>query len=302
MRVFVTGANGYVGSHVARAFRRAGHEVWGLVRSEARGQGLAREEIRLVPGTLQQSASWLAVAESCSTLVHCAVDASGADPWGLDRAVVQALLNAADEGPRPKTFLYTSGVWVHGDTAGRLVDETEPLNPLPIVAPRAATEKLVLGAPGVRGLVLRPGCVYGERGGMTGAWFAGAESGDLRVVGDGKNRWAMVHADDLAEAYLRAAESGERGEVFDVTDRSRATIRDMVEAAARAAGYAGEIRFVPAAEARMTMGGLADALAIDQHVDSRKAVSRLGWQPRHGGFADDASSYYAAWKAAQRSA
>lgn len=301
MKVFITGASGYVGSHVASAFRRAGHEVWGLVRSEAKGQRLSRKEIRFTQGTLQEPGSWLALAESCSVLVHCASDASGGDPWTLDRAV-QALLNAADEGPRPKTFLYTSGVWVHGDTGGRLVDETTPLNPLPIVAPRAATEKLVLRAPGVRGLVIRPGCLYGGRGGMTGGWFAGAEAGDVQVVGDGKNRWAMVHADDVADAYVRAAESGERGEIFNVTDRSRATVGDMAEAAARAAGHAGAIRFLPAAEASKTMGAFVDALTVDQHVDSRKAVSRLGWQPRHGGFSDEAATYYAAWKAAQKTA
>jgi nucleoside-diphosphate-sugar epimerase len=302
MKVFITGASGYVGSHVAGAFRRAGHEVWGLVRSEAKGLSLARNEIRTAQGTLQEPDSWLALAQSCSVLVHCASDASGGDPLTLDRTVVQALINAADEGPRPKTFLYTSGVWVYGDTGGRLVDETAPLKPLAIVAPRAATEKLVLRAPGVRGLVIRPGCLYGGRGGMTGGWFAGSEAGDLQVVGDGRNRWAMVHADDVADAYVRAAESGERGEIFHVTDRSRATVGDMAEAAAQAAGYAGAIRFLPAAEARKTMGGFTDALIVDQHVDSRKAVSRLGWQPKHGGFCDDAASYYAAWKAAQKPA
>lgn len=298
MKVFVTGATGYVGSHVARAFRRAGHEVWGLVRSEAKAAGLAREEIRPVTGTLQQPSSWLSAAESCSVLVHCAVD-SGSDPWTLDRAVVQALLKTADEGPRPKTFLYTSGVWVNGDTGGRLVDETTPLNPLALVAPRAATEKLVLGAPGVRGLVMRPGCLYGERGGMPGIWFAGAESKALQVVGDGRNRWAMVHADDVADAYVRAAESGERAEIFNVTDRSRSSVREMAEAAARAALYTGEIGYVPVAEAAKTMGAFAAALAVDQHVDSRKAVSRLGWQPKHGGFVDEVETYFAAWKAAR---
>lgn len=302
MKVFVTGATGYVGSHVARAFRRAGHEVWGLVRSESKGAAIARQEIRLVTGTLQEIRTWIQLAEACSVLVHCAMDSSGGDPWALDRAVVQALVNASDEGPRPKTFLYTSGVWVNGDTGGRLVDETTPLNPLALIAPRAATEKMVLGASGVRGLVMRPGCLYGERGGMPGAWFAGAESKDLQVVGDGRNRWAMVHADDAADAYVRAAESGERGEVFNVTDRSRASVRDMAEAAARAAGYTGDIRFVPVSEASKTMGGFADALAVDQLVDSHKAAARLGWQPRHGGFLDDVESCYVAWKAARTGA
>jgi nucleoside-diphosphate-sugar epimerase len=107
----------------------------------------------------------------------------------------------------------------------------------------------------------------------------------------------MVHADDLADAYVRAAESGLAGEVFDIVDRSRASVREMVTAAARAAGYKGDIRAVPLAEARATLGDLVEALALNQHVDARKAVRLLGWQPRHAGFLDEVDTYYRAWKA-----
>jgi nucleoside-diphosphate-sugar epimerase len=149
-----------------------------------------------------------------------------------------------------------------------------------MVAWRPEHERLVLENPGVRGLVVRPGCVYGLAGSLTGRWFESAESGEAEVVGDGTNRWAMVHAHDLADAYVRLAESAYAGEIFNVTDRSRSTAGEMEEAA-------------------KTMGDLATSLALDQHVDSRKAVSRLGWQPRHGGFVDGVDTYYAAWKARQ---
>jgi nucleoside-diphosphate-sugar epimerase len=165
--------------------------------------------------------------------------------------------------------------------------------------PRVETEKRVLSAAGIRGLVMRPGCVYGYGGSMTAMWFAGAAAGALEAVGDGHNRWATVHADDCADAYVRAASSGLAGEIFNVTDRSRAPVRRLVTAAARAAAFTAEIRWVPLDEARRKMGGFADALALDQHVDSRKAVARLGWQPAHGGFEDEVETYYAAWKAAQ---
>jgi len=116
------------------------------------------------------------------------------------------------------------------------------------------------------------------------------------VVGTGHNRWAVVHGDDLADAYVRAAESGLAGEAFEVVDRSRATVLEMATAAARALGYSGELRPTPLAEARRTMGDFADALALDQHVDARKAVRLLGWQPRHGGFVDEADVFAASWK------
>lgn len=298
MKIFVTGATGHIGFRVATAFRRRGHSVLGLTRSDAGAARLARHEIHAVHGSLQDAGTWKG-AESCSALVHAAVDYT-TDTFGLDRAAVGSLLSLAGRGAGPKTVVYTSGVWVYGATGDTLVDETSPLAPLPMSLARVETEKAVLTTPGVRGLVMRPGCVYGYGGSMTAPWFAGAEAGKLEVVGDGSNRWATVHADDCADAYVRAVESGLAGEVFNVTDRSRAPLRRLVVAAAKAVGFTGEIRWIPVEEAKKTMGDFASALAFDQHVDSRKAVARLGWQPTHGGFEDEAAAYYVSWKAARR--
>jgi nucleoside-diphosphate-sugar epimerase len=297
MKIFVTGATGHVGFRIATALRRRGHSVLGLTRSDAGAARLARHEIHPVPGTLQDPGTWKG-AEGCSVLVHAAADYT-TDWSALDRAAVGSLLSLAGRGAGVKTVVYTSGAWVYGPTGDTLVDETSPLAPLPMSLPRVEIEKTVLTTHGVKGLVLRPGCVYGYGGSLTAAWFAGAAAGKLEVVGDGSNRWATVHADDLADAYVRAIESGIAGEVFNVTDRSRAPVRRLVVAAARAAGFAGEIRWIPLEEAHKTMGDWAYALALDQHVDSRKAVARLGWQPSHGGFEDDVATYYASWKAAQ---
>jgi nucleoside-diphosphate-sugar epimerase len=299
MNVFITGATGYIGFNVAMAYRRAGHAVWGLTRSAEKARLLSRHEIRPVVGRLQETAGWAAAAADCSILIHAAVDYQ-TDPFAIDKQAVEFLLSLARQGPQPKTLIYTSGVWVYGNTHGKLVDETTPLNPPKLVARRPATEQLVLDAAGVRGLVIRPGCVYGYQGGLTGLWFAAAvKEKALTAVGDGNNRWTMVHADDLADAYLRAGESGLRGEVFNVTDRSRWSVGEMLAAVARATGYAGKITFLPVAEAAKTMGDFAECLALDQHADSRKAVRLLGWQPRHGGFVDDAETYGNSWQAAQ---
>jgi nucleoside-diphosphate-sugar epimerase len=111
----------------------------------------------------------------------------------------------------------------------------------------------------------------------------------------------MVHIDDLADGYLRAAESHFAGEVFNLTDRSRATVGEMIRAVARVTGYTNPIQFIPVAEAVQTMDDFAACLALDQHVDARKAVRLLGWQPRHGGFVDEVEVYYQSWKAAQPS-
>ena len=300
MKVFITGATGYVGFNVASAFRRAGHEVWGLARSEEKARMLVQNEIHPVIGSMQKPESYLKTAEECSVLVHAAAEMSD-DMVDLDQRTVEAFLRASKAGARPKTVIYTSGVWVHGNTGDRLVDETSPLSPARLVAWRPAHELMVLEAKGLKGIVIRPGCRLRQAGGpherlvFEDAYRERA----LKVVGDGTNRWSMVHVDDLARGYVRAAVSGLVGDIFNLCDSSRHTVTEMARAAARAAGYAGKIQYIPLEEAVKEMGPYAECLALDQHVDSSKAMRLLSWTPRHQGFVDGIETYFAAWKARQ---
>lgn len=299
MRVFVTGATGFIGSAVAAAFARAGHETYGLTRSESRIARLEAAEIVPVQGSMEEPDVWRSAAERCSVLVHCAVEYSERS-WDLHRAALGALRDAGRDRAG-RVLLATSGVWVYGDTGDGAVDESSPLDPPTHVAPRPAVDAAVLSwnGGGFRTLVIRPGCVYGGSGSMTGAWFeSAARNGAARVVGDGTNRWAMVHRDDLADLYVKAAESGLGGEVVNATDRSRSTVLECAVAASLAAGASGRVEHVPVEQAVAAMGPYATCLALSQHVDSWKAVHRLGWTPRHGGFVDGAVRYFAAWKAA----
>ncbi len=101
------------------------------------------------------------------------------------------------------------------------------------------------------------------------------------------------------KGYLRAAERGLGGEVFNLTDQSRSTVREMADAVARATGYTGQAQFVPADEASYILDGFSECLALDQRVDSSKAVRLLGWQPKHRGFVVEVDTYFQSWKAAQ---
>jgi nucleoside-diphosphate-sugar epimerase len=298
MKVFVTGATGYIGFNVACAFRRAGHRVWGLVRSPEKARILEKHEIQPVFGDLRQPETFQAAAEECSVLIQAAMEYSD-DTIVLDKQTLGTFFSAGKKGPQPKTVIYTSGAWNYGATC-QMVDETSTLAPPKFVAWRPAHEQMVLNAPGIKGLVIRPGDVYGKQGGLTGMWFNGAyKEGVLRAIGDGSNHWPMVHVDDLAAGYLLVAESGLSGEIFNLCDASRWTVRQMVTAVADATCYGGEIQFWPLAEAAKTMGGLAECLALNQHVDGRKAMRRLGWQPRHIGFVDEVETFFDAWKARQ---
>jgi nucleoside-diphosphate-sugar epimerase len=300
MNVFLTGATGYIGFNVAVALRRAGHRVYGLVRSEDKVKTLLQHEIIPVQGTLQEPEGYRKVAADCAVLIHAAADLK-ADMFALEQQTIRVLLELASIKAQPKTFIYTSGVWVYGSTGPSVADETTPLNPARLVAPRPDLEQLVLNAKGVRSLVVRPGCVYGKQGGLTGLWFQEtAPKRVLTMVGDGKNHWAMVHVDDLADGYCRAAESDISGEIFNLVDPSHHRVADMVQAVGRAAGYKGEIRAIPINDAVQTMGDFAQCLAFDQRISGEKAQRLLGWQPRHPSFVEGAETYYAAWKAYQK--
>lgn len=285
MKAFVTGATGYVGRAVAEALRRRGHRVAGLTRSAAKAKSLEAREIEAHVGDMRDSKPWSASASEADVLIHCAVE-YGAEYEALDRKTVDALLGFGGK------VLYTSGVWQYGP--GGPFDENSAGKPL--MPWRSEHEKLVLAA---GGLVIRPGCVYGGAGGLTALWFQGAlDRKAAPIVGDGANRWAVVHLDDMAILYAHAAESSLRGELFNAVDGSRFTVREMAEAASRAAGAKGAIHALPFAEAEALYGGLVHGLALDQHVDSSKARKLINWTPRFNGFPADADRYYASWKAA----
>ena len=295
MKVFVTGATGYVGGAVARAFRASGHEVRGAARDATRARVLEARGIRPVLGTMDESAGFLEQARCCEAIVHAAF-ASGPRAFEYESRTVEALLDAAARGGGRPLFLYTSGCWVYGDTAGRIADETAPLNPPTYAAVRPALERRVLESKDVRGIVMRPGCLYGGRGDLTSAWFQGAAGGGVEVVGYGRARWAMSHEEDVGDAYLRAAEIGLAGEIFNISDGSEATQGEMARAAAHAAGFRGDIRSTPVAEAVRRLGPYAECLAYDQRLSASKAARLLGWAPRHTGFIGEVEACFASWK------
>ncbi|HWP34947.1 MAG TPA: NAD-dependent epimerase/dehydratase family protein, partial [Thermodesulfobacteriota bacterium] len=222
---------------------------------------------------------------------------------GLVRAVeraraVEALLNAARASGRPRVVVYTSGVWVLGHTGDRPADETAPTDrPASLVAWRPGHERLVLEAAtdALATAVIRPGLVYGGTRGLVSELFASAvRTGAARYVGDGRNRWSLVHRADLAQLYRLVLERGGRG-VFHGVDGVPVRVADAARAASEAAGRGGATQSQAVEEARRELGPLVEGLLLDQVVVARRSAE-LGWQPTRRSFLESAAAAYAEWR------
>ena len=282
MRIFLSGATGYVGAAALGAFVRHGHDVTALVRHPGKAERLATMGVATNVGDIAKPDSFVAVARTCEVLVHTAFDRSARGPL-LDGAAVAALLDVAVERRReglPASIIYTSNTWVLGDQPDGATEEAA-LRPTPFVVWRLAQEQALLSdarAAGVRAVIVRPGIVYGGADGLVGELLKNAANGLIRVVGDGTNRWSCVYDRDLADLYARLVAHPDAEGVFHATDHGDERVLDIVEAIAHHTRLRPEVRHVPLAEARAKLGPYADALALDQVVRSPRALA-LGWTP-----------------------
>jgi nucleoside-diphosphate-sugar epimerase len=253
---------------VARSLAAAGHAVSGLARSERSSALLSLGGITPVPGDLAETRGLAALTREFDAIVWAAT----ANREELDAPAVDAMLAALAGTSR--TFLYTSGTWVHGNTLG-IGDETSPLVPTELVAFRAEVERRVLETPGIRGIVLRPGIVYGRGGGIPSLMTSSVRThGAARYVGTGENHWATVYIDDLAGLYVRALEHA-ASNVFIGVQGASFSVAEIARAASLGMGAAGRTLAWPLESARRELGAFADALALDQRFVSARAERLL---------------------------
>jgi nucleoside-diphosphate-sugar epimerase len=284
MRVFVTGATGYIGSAASDALRAAGHAVFGLARSEDAATSLALRGVNPVRADLREPETLEAAVKKCDAVLHAGTTGDGEK----DRAAVSAMLGEA--AGRGLPFVYTSGVWIYGDTGGRVADEGFPIKPAAFSAWRPAVEERVFAfaRQGLRASIVRAAIVYGRGSGIPGTLVEmGREKGVVRVVGDGENRWPLVHVEDLAELQVALLGRAEPGTVVNAASAEGVPLHEIAEAAAQAAGIPGHVESWPLEDAREKLGPYADALAMDQQVSSALAERLFGWSPSRPGILEE---------------
>ena len=303
MRVFLTGATGYIGSAVLDALVRAGHQVTCLVRNPEKAALAGELGGHPVVGDLAEPASYENAAAGQDGYIHAAEDVlprrCEVDRVAIETLVASARRSASAGAATDRFLLYTSGIWVLGSTR-QPAGEDAAVNPAEIVGWRPAHEQFVLAAAGsgLRTCVVRPGIVYGGARGIIGDLIRDASNGLVRIVGNGENHWPAVYDRDLADLHVRLVSRSDASGIFHATDEGDERVNDIVEAIAAQVKTSPQIRRMPLEEARAKMGARAAALALDQIVRGPRARA-LGWSPTLRSIAGSAAALLEEWRSGQ---
>lgn len=285
MKVALTGATGFIGSHILAELREHGHEVTALVRDETQADTVKARGARPVVIDLYDQPAVTALLGNADGAIHTASpgDATSA---ALDSAVVNAASDAFAGTGKP--YLHVSGLWVYGDNTA--ITETSPYQAPALVSWKEPIDRLVLGVQGMRGAVIVSGVAYGDGGGAIPGLLLGSprdEAGNLIMLGTGEQHWPTVHVADLADAFRRVLESDAARGYYVIGNGASETVAELTKAAAVAAGAAGAISG-SGDEARARLGGyFAEVLLLDQGTDAARARTELGWRPSRPTLADE---------------
>jgi nucleoside-diphosphate-sugar epimerase len=284
MKIFITGASGYIGGSIAAALVERGDSVSGLARSDQSARALSERGITPVRGTLNDNKTLAAAARAADVTIN----AANAGNRAAAEAMVIALAGSG------KAFIHTSGSSIVGTRArGELVDavfdEDTPFTPTPQRAERVAIDKMVRAAAGngVRSVVIAPSLIYGRGRGLNPhsiqvPWLIALakKSGIARHIGSGENRWSNVHIDDVVQLYLAAIARAPAG-AFYFAENGENSMREVCEAISRMLGLGGRTQSMTIEEAASEWGeGPAnDTMGSNSRVRARRARAELDWRP-----------------------
>jgi nucleoside-diphosphate-sugar epimerase len=285
MKIFVTGATGFIGSAIVQELLGAGHRVLGLARTDAAADALAQAGVEVHRGNLSDTASLAAGARASDGVIHTAFvhDFSDLAAAGeTDRVAIEALGTALATSGRP--LIVTSGT-LHL-ASGRVAVEADMPNAKSSATHRIASEEttLAFASRGVRAMLLRlPPSVHGDGDhGFIPALIAVARNtGVSAYIGDGCNRWPAVHRLDAAQLYRLAVEKGSAGAIYHGIGDQGVPVREIAEVIGR------RLNLPVVAKPAEHFGWLGHFLSVDCPASSTQTRERLGWSPKQPGLIPD---------------
>jgi len=290
MRVFVTGATGFVGSAVVADLIAAGHSVTGLARSDAGAATLTAMGAAVHRGSLEDHDSLRSGAAASDGVLHLGFNhdfSKFQENCELDRRAIMALGEELKGSERP--LIVTSGVALLAP--GRLATEDDlSARHFPRVSEAAAED---LMAQGIRaGIVRLPPTTHGEgdHGFVPRLIAIAREKGTAAYIGDGNNRWPAAHRVDAARVYRLALEQGARTMRYHAIAEEGLPFRAIAEVIGKRLGVPVVSKSPDEAEAHF--GWFARFAAIDVPTSSAKTRAALGWQPKEKGLIEDLDQPY----------
>jgi nucleoside-diphosphate-sugar epimerase len=294
MRVFLTGATGFIGSAIIPELINAGHQVLGLTRSVAGAQSLIAAGAEVHRGSLEDPESLRSGADQADGVIHCAFDHSafGANDFSKflevcekDRRAIEALGDALRGSDRP--LVITSGTGMGNAVPGQPAteDHFDPNHPNPRrlseVAGAAVSER------GVNVSVVRLPQVHDtvKQGLITYAVQVAREKGASAYIGDGLNRWPAAHVLDVAHLYRLALEKSEPGSRYNAVAEEGVLMREIAEVIGR--GLKVPVVSLSEEEAQAHFGWLAMFAGFDMPASSAQTRQRLEWHPTGPGLIAD---------------
>jgi nucleoside-diphosphate-sugar epimerase len=285
MKVALTGSTGFIGSHILTELVTHGHSVTALVQGDEQAEAVRARDAEPMVVDLYDRSAVVKAFENADGAIHTASpgDETSAD---LDSAVVDAAIAAY--GATGKPFAYISGGWIYGDNTE--ITDTSPIHAPPMVAWKEPLQQRLLSETGIRGTVVVSSVAYGDAGGAVPGALLGSPrdaAGDLIMIGTGRQHWSTVHVADLANFFRHVLERDSARGTYVIGDGRNATVAEITDAAAVAAGASGA---VPGSEEepRSRFGDyFAEVLLLDQAAQATRARTELGWEPTHPGLVEE---------------
>ena len=280
MRIFVTGATGFIGSAIVPELINAGHQVLGLTRSDAGAEALAAAGAEVHRGSLEDLESLKSGAAKADGVIHCAFDhdfSNFAANCEKDKRAIEAMGDVLVGSDRP--FVITSGTGMGSGAPGALA--TEDIANLHHPNPRVASEAagISVAERGVSVSVVRLPQVHDpvKQGLITYSVAIAREKGVSPYIGEGLNRWPAVHVLDAARLYRLALEKHEAGSRYHAVAEEGVPMREIAEVIGR--GLKVPVVSLTAEEAPAHFGWLAIFAGYDMPASSAQTQAKLGWKP-----------------------